>query len=131
MNASPREYETTYIVNSNLEDSQIESIITRYTELVKSNGGEVTAIDRWGRKRLAYPIKKKNAGFYVQMNYIAPTDIVRKLESAFKLDEEIIRYLTISVDKNMKKARAGVREVHHQHMVRTDQPDQSEETAKE
>ncbi|MGC8595487.1 MAG: 30S ribosomal protein S6 [Candidatus Kryptoniota bacterium] len=131
MNTSQKEYETTYIINSNLEDSQIESIITRYTELVTSNGGEVTSIDRWGRKRLAYPIRKKNAGFYVQMNYRAPSDIVKKLESTFKLDEEIVRYLTVSVNKNMKKARAGIKEVHHQHMVRTDQSDQSEEPAKE
>lgn len=131
MNTSPKEYETTYIINSNLEDNQIESIITRYTELITNNGGEVVTVDRWGRKRLAYPIKKKNAGFYVQMNYKAPTDIVKKLESAFKLDEEIIRYLTISVNKNMKKARAGIKEVHHQHIFRTDQSDQSEESAKE
>ncbi len=118
-----REYETTFIVNSNLEDSQVETVIGRYQEFISKNGGEVTNADRWGRRRLAYPIKKKNAGFYVQLLHKSPTDIVSKLEQVFKLDEDVIRHLTVVVDKNMLKARAGIKKRRRQRVSRTEQTD--------
>ena len=83
----------------------------------------MTNIDRWGRRRLAYAIKKKTAGFYVQVLHKSPTDIVPKLEQAFKLDEEIIRYLTVVVDKNMLKARAGVKKRRRQRSSKGEQTD--------
>jgi small subunit ribosomal protein S6 len=112
-------------VNSNLEDNQIESVITRYQEFISKNGGEVTTADRWGRRRLAYPIRKKNAGFYVQIQHKSPTDIIPKLEQLFKLDEEVIRHLTVVVDKNMLKARAGMKKRRRQRVSRTEQPEVS------
>ncbi|HQT92195.1 MAG TPA: 30S ribosomal protein S6 [Candidatus Kryptobacter bacterium] len=126
-----REYETTFIINSNLEDGQVEAIITRYQEFVTKNGGEVTTVDRWGRRRLAYTIRKKNAGFYVQVLHKSPTDIVSKLERTFKLDEDVIRHLTVVVDKNMLKARAGMKRRRRQRVSRTEQAEpsnQSDET---
>jgi small subunit ribosomal protein S6 len=104
-----------------LEDNQIETVIARYQEFIAKNGGEVVNIDRWGRRRLAYAIKKKNAGFYVQILHKSPTDIVSKLEQAFKLDEDVIRYLTVAVDKNMLKARAGVKKHRRQHVLKGEQ----------
>ncbi|MCL5267537.1 MAG: 30S ribosomal protein S6 [Bacteroidetes bacterium] len=117
------------IVNSNLEDSQVESLITRYQELVTKNGGEVTSIDRWGRRRLAYTIRKKNAGYYVQMLHNSPTDIIPKLEQMFKLDEEVIRHLTIVVDKNMQKARAGVKKYRRKRASRSEHADNAAATS--
>ncbi len=83
----------------------------------------MTNVDRWGRRRLAYAIRKKTAGFYVQLLHKSPTDIVPKLEQAFKLDEDIIRYLTVVVDKNMLKARAGVKKRRRQRVSRSEQAD--------
>ncbi len=83
----------------------------------------MTNADRWGRRRLAYPIRKKNAGFYVQLLHKSPTDMIPKLEQAFKLDEDVIRHLTIVVDKNMLKARAGVKKRRRQRSSRTVQAD--------
>ena len=111
------------IVNSNLEDNQVEGVITRYQEIVTKNGGSVTNIDRWGRRRLAYTIRKKNAGYYVQMLHNSPTDIIPKLEQAFKLDEEVIRHLTVVVDKNMQKARAGIKKYRRRHTSRSEHSD--------
>ncbi len=89
------------------------------------NGGEVATVDRWGRRRLAYTIKKKNAGFYVQVLHKSPTDIVAKLEQAFRLDEEVIRHLTVVVDKNMLKARAGVKKRRHQRASKSEHAEPS------
>lgn len=83
----------------------------------------MTTADRWGRRRLAYAIKKKNAGFYVQLLHKSPTDIVPKLEQVFKLDEEVIRHLTVVVDKNMLKARAGIKKRRRQRVQKTEQAD--------
>jgi small subunit ribosomal protein S6 len=98
-------YETTVIINAALEDNQVESVITRIQETITKNNGEVSAINRWGRKRLAYQIKKKNNGYFVNVEFTAFGEIVRPLESYYSLDEQIIRFLTIKLDKKALKAK--------------------------
>jgi small subunit ribosomal protein S6 len=93
-------YESVVIVNATLEDDQIEVTFGRIEELIKSNGGEITENDKWGRKRLAYPIQKSKSGYYSVYRFIAPRELIAKLERAYRLDESIIRYLTIVLDKN-------------------------------
>ena len=92
-------YESVVIINAALEDDQINSTCGRIEELIKSNGGEITDIDKWGRKRLAYPIQKSKSGYYSVYRFVAPREVVSKLERAYRLDESIIRYLTIVLDK--------------------------------
>ncbi len=98
-------YETTFIINATLEDHQVEAFIARVQETITKEGGETKAINRWGRKRLAYPIKKKNNGFYVNIELCAPGSIVKSLEQMYILDEHVIRFLTIRVDDKAIKAR--------------------------
>jgi len=100
-----RLYETTFIVNASLEDSQIESTVAHITEVITRNGGEITATNRWGRKRLAYPIQKKNNGCYVNIEYLAGGTVNAQLERLYLLDENILRFLTIQVDKKAIKSR--------------------------
>ena len=100
-----RPYESTFIVNASLEDAQIDATSNHIQEIITRNGGEVTALNRWGRKRLAYPIQKKNNGFYVNIEFAASGEIISQLERAFQLDENILRYLTIRLDKRAIKAR--------------------------
>ena len=100
-----RLYETTFIVNASLEDPQIETILTHVGETITRNGGELTATNRWGRKRLAYPIQKKNNGFYVNLEFVASGNVIPQLERSFLLDENILRFLTIQLDKKAIQAR--------------------------
>ncbi len=102
---SKRLYETTFILNASLEDSQIESAIGHIAEVITRNGGEITATYRWGRKRLAYPIQKKNNGCYVNIEYLDEGGVNAQLERTYTLDENILRFLTIQVDKKAMKAR--------------------------
>jgi len=99
-------YETTFIVNATLEDHQVEAIITRTQEIIAKEEGETKAVNRWGRKRLAYPVRKKNNGFYVNMEFSALGPVVKQLEHVFSLDEHILRFLTVRVDEKALKARA-------------------------
>lgn len=102
-----RLYETTFIINASLDDPQIEQTITRVQEFITTNGGQVTSLNKWGRKRLAYPIRKKNNGFYVVIEFSASGNLVAQLERTYQLDEAIIRYLTVQLDKNALKARVS------------------------
>lgn len=105
MNQSKHLYETTYIVNASLEDTQIETARTHIEEIITRNGGEIKAVNKWGRKRLAYTIEKKNNGFYINTEFEGPGSIVSLLERAYTLDENILRFLTIQLDKKAIKAR--------------------------
>jgi small subunit ribosomal protein S6 len=102
---SKRPFETTFIVNASLDDSLIEGVIAKVQDLLTKNQGEVTEVQRWGRKRLAYPIAKKNNGFYVCIEFTGPVDLVTKLARFYHLEDNILRYLTIQVTKHMLKAR--------------------------
>ncbi len=107
MQQARRLYETTFIVNASLDDSQVDAVIGRVQDIITKNGGGVTALNKWGRKRLSYTINKKTNGFYVNLEFTAPGQVLATLERAFQLDEMILRYLTIVVDKKAIAARAA------------------------
>lgn len=102
-----RVYETTFIVNASLDDHQIDAVIEKVKELITKNGGEIREFVKWGRKRFTYPIKKKNNGFYVVIEFTASGDLIAKLERHYFLDESILRYLTLVLDKRALKARTA------------------------
>ena len=79
-------------------------------ETITTHGGELIEVDKWGRKRLAYPIKKAKSGYYVVIRFSATTDLVATLERNYRLDENIIRYLTIQLDKFALEAIAKQKE---------------------
>ena len=98
-------YETTFIVNAGLDDPQIDAIIDKVQESIVKNSGEIMELAKWGRKRFAYPIKKKNNGFYVVIEFKASGDLIARLERHFLLEENIIRFLIIGLDKKALQAR--------------------------
>ncbi|MBM4160050.1 MAG: 30S ribosomal protein S6 [Ignavibacteria bacterium] len=102
-----RFYESTFIVNASLDDHQIDAAIEKVKDVIVKNSGKIRELAKWGRKRFAYPIKKKNNGFYVVIEFSAPGDVIGKLERHYFLDENILRYLTIALDRRALKARTA------------------------
>jgi small subunit ribosomal protein S6 len=102
----PRLYETTFIVNASLDDTQVDAVIGRVQDVIVKNGGTANALNKWGRKRLAYSINKKTNGFYVNVEFTAPAPLLASLERAFQLDEMILRFLTLQLDQKALAARA-------------------------
>ena len=96
-------YETVFIINALLEDAAIESLIEKTKEFITANEGGIQAVEKWGRRRLAYPIKKKHNGFYVLIEFQSTGNLVAKLERYFQLEAEIIRSLVIRLDKKALK----------------------------
>jgi small subunit ribosomal protein S6 len=93
-------YESAVLINAVLEDTQIDSLINRIKEFITNNGGQITDFENWGRKRLAYPIEKSKIGYYAIFRFTAKTNIIAKIERFYNLDENILRYLTIKLNKH-------------------------------
>ncbi len=107
MDKPKRLYETSFIVNASLDDTQIDAVIGRVQDTITKNGGTINAVNKWGRKRLAYQINKKTNGFYVNIEFNAPGTLLSLLERSYQLDEMILRYLTVAFNTKALKARAA------------------------
>ena len=93
-------YESAVLINAALDDETIKNLIERIKETITTNGGDILEIEDWGRKRLAYQVKKSKIGYYAIFRFNAPPDIVPKIERNYQLDENILRYLTIALSKD-------------------------------
>ena len=92
-------YESVLIARQDLGASQVNSIVSTLSDALKKEGGEVVKIDNWGLKNLAYRIKKNRKGHYVLLNITAPAKAIFEYERLMRLNEDIIRYMTIKVDE--------------------------------
>ncbi len=98
------QYETAFLISPNLEEEAIEKVISQMADVVKKKGKMINE-DRWGKKKLAYPIKKFEEAFYVFFLYEADPTVPFELERRFKQTEAILRYLTIKKETKEKARR--------------------------
>ena len=99
-----RKYESVYILDPALDNSVIEDKIGRFNETITSHGGKILKQDKWGSRNLAYPIAKKTQGFYVVTVFEGEGKTLSELERAYKLEEQLLRHLTVVLDKKHLKA---------------------------
>ena len=92
-------YESVLIARQDLGTSQVNTLVDSLGEALKREGGEVVKIDNWGLKNLAYRIKKNRKGHYVLLNIVAPAKAIFEYERLMRLNEDVIRYMTIKVDE--------------------------------
>lgn len=92
-------YESVLIARQDLGASQVNSLVDSLKEVVNKQGGEVVRVDNWGLKNLAYRIKKNRKGHYVLLNISAPATAVAEYERVMRVNEDIIRYMTVKVDE--------------------------------
>lgn len=90
-------YETIFVIDSLLKTEEIENIITKYEKFISANGGKIEQIDRWGKKRLAFEIKKRQYGYYVLILFEGIPSMIKSLEREYRLNESILRYKTIKL----------------------------------
>ena len=91
----PRPYETVIIFDSALEDAQVQEKIQRLSSLVAPNGGDSVQVDVWGKRKLAYPIDKKEQGIYAVLRYETEPSALTEFERIMRLDEQVLRQLTV------------------------------------
>lgn len=98
-----RFYETVFIARQDITANQVDTLAQSYNKIIKDAGGQVAKTELCGLRNLAYTIKKNKKGHYVLLNYSADSPTVAKFENTMRLNEDILRYITIRVeglDKN-------------------------------
>ncbi len=93
-----RNYEGVFIINSELSTDVSKGVVTQIQELVSKNGGRIEGLQEWGKRRLAYKIKKKQEGNYVIVNFQLDSKQTKKIEQTLRLNDNILRYLLVSKD---------------------------------
>ena len=91
-------YESVLIARQDLGASQVKDIVDNLSNVIKNQGDEVVRVDNWGLKNLAYRIKKNRKGHYVLLNISAPATAISEFERVMRINEDIIRYMTVKVD---------------------------------
>ncbi len=90
-----RRYESVWVVNGDLPDEEAKAIIDKFSRIITSQGGVLVGVEDWGRKKLAYKIQGTLRGYYVAADFAGEPATVKELERNYRIDDRIIRYLTI------------------------------------
>ena len=94
------QYETVFILTPVLSDEQMKEAVKKYEDQLTGAGAEIIHEENWGMKKLAYPIQKKSTGFYQLVEYKAEGNVIADVETEFKRDERVLRFLTVKLDKH-------------------------------
>ncbi len=94
-----KQYETVFILTPVLSDAQAKEAVDKFRDYLKNNNAEIIHEENWGLRKLAYPIKHKNTGYYNLLEFKADSSIIGKIEVEYKRDERIIRFLSFRLDK--------------------------------
>lgn len=92
-------YENVFIVRQDVSGQQVEELANRFTEILQGGGGKVERTEFWGLRTMAFKIKKNRKGHYVMLNIDAPASAVHEMERNMRLNEDVIRYMTLRVDE--------------------------------
>ena len=105
-----RDYEIVYIFDSSLDSSVIDQKLERFNGLVadKKEGGEIVAVEQWGKRHLAYPIQKQDNGYYVVVQFRTDPERLTEFERAIKLDEQVLRHLVVLSEGEMPTPNSSI-----------------------
>ncbi len=92
-------YETVFILTPVLSDVQMKEAVEKFSKVLTDNGATIENEELWGLRKLAYPIQKKSTGFYALLQFDGEPTLVKKLETAYRRDERVLRFLTFRLDK--------------------------------
>jgi len=93
-----RKYETIYLLKPDLDGEALKGLVEKFKSLVEKNG-ELINIDEWGKRKLAYPIRKYNEAYYVLMNFRSNPEFPHELERIYKITDEVIRYIIVKEEE--------------------------------
>lgn len=92
-------YETLFILNGTLDAETIKTNIEKFKGVIEKNGGVIENVDEWGKRKLAYPIKKQNTGYYTLINFKSNPDLPRELERNYRISDAVIRFIVVNPEK--------------------------------
>ena len=92
-------YETVFILNPVLSEDQAKDTVDKFVKVLTGTKANVINVEQWGLKKMAYPIQKKSTGFYNLIEFAAAPETIATLETEYRRNESVMRFLTISLDK--------------------------------
>lgn len=95
-----RRYETIIITDPDLSAEQRDPVLQRVSDVVKQGDGYLALTDEWGARKLAYEVKKKDRGYYIRFDFCGTGAVVNEIERFFRIDDRVLKYMTVLVDKN-------------------------------
>lgn len=95
-----KDYETVFILTPILSEQQMKDTVEKFKQVLLDNGAQIINEENWGLKKLAYPIQHKNNGFYTLLEFRAEAKAVATLETEYRRDERVMRFLTVALDKH-------------------------------
>jgi len=99
-----RVYEVLFIIAPNIEESDIETLITQLSEVATNQGAQISKVERMGRRKLAYPVRKFNEGHYVVLTVEGSGAEIAEIERRMRVTDAVVRYITIRIDEDLKRA---------------------------
>ena len=123
-----RRYETILIVHVDLPEDELTTLIDRYSAVVTGQKGILVKVERWGKRRLAYLIKKQQRGFYILIDYAGETAVVNELERNLKIDDKILKFMTVLKDDTVDAA-ALQKEIEEAAAKKTEKKEETKITA--
>jgi small subunit ribosomal protein S6 len=103
-----REYETIYILRPDVDTDAQEKVVERAKDVISRLDGTLTKLDNWGKRKLAYPIRKSNRGVFVYLKYVGFSDLVAELERNLRLIDEVVRFQTVLLQEDIDPASVSV-----------------------
>lgn len=97
-------YENIIILNASLSDEEIEAASGKIKDLITNSGGEIFKVDVWGRRKLAYEVKKQKKGFYLLLFFKSPSTAIRMLEDYYKVFDPVVKYMVLRLEKKQAEA---------------------------
>ena len=94
-----RSYELIFVLRPTLDEEAINANIEKFKGIIEKNGGEIVEVDTWGRRKLAYPIKKVNEGFYTLVHFKADSELPKELARNFRISDSVIRHIIVKDEK--------------------------------
>ena len=95
-----KDYETVFILTPVLSETQMKDTAAKFMKILTDNKSEIINEESWGLRKLAYPIDHKTTGFYYLFEFRANPDVIAKLETEYRRDEKVMRFLTVALDKH-------------------------------
>ena len=120
-----RRYETIFIADNDLSEENRSPIFEKLKDLILQHSGLLVMVDEWGSKKLAYEIKKKARGYYVRLDYCGSGNLVNEIERFFRIDDRILKYMTVLLDKNVD-IEAVKEEIARAKEIQTDKTESSD-----
>ena len=102
-----RNYESMFITAPTLTPDAYDRLVATFEEVVTGNGGEVSNTIKWGRRTLAYEVQKFKEGMYTILEFAGPNDLVKELERRFKLNDSVIKFMTVKTDRKLRLENKG------------------------